>query len=250
MTVFGESAGSVSACIQLVSPLSRTLAKHFIMESFTCDSATTNATVAQARATSAKVVNALCAGRSDVVACLREAPASALVNVRTQTSIFDLGFLPVVNPADPLLPQSPKDMIAAGNYNRSGSIIVGSNARELGLFQLAGSAPIARNIAELNAIIDMVFGPLAPLAKQQYTAASDAAANDTLVRLGTDLLIRCPTRAFARRTSAQGSPVYLFHFEEGQAFHAFELPYVFGTPIPLLGPPTLVEPRAGGSAAQ
>lgn len=241
VTVFGESAGSVSACIQLVSPLSRTLAKHFIMESFTCDSATTTATVAQARATSAKVVNALCAGSSDVLACLRAQPASALANVRIQTSIFDSGFLPVVNPADPLLPESPRSLLAAGNYNRSGSIIVGSNARELGLFQLAGSAPIARTIAELNAVIDAQFGPLAPLVKQQYTAASDADANNVLVRLGTDFLIRCPTRAFARRTSAQGSPVYLFHFEEGQAFHAFELPYVFGTPIPLLSGPTLVE---------
>ncbi len=242
VTVFGESAGSVSTCVQLVSPLSRTLAKHFIMESFTCDSATTTATLAQARATSARVVNALCAGRSDVVACLREVPASALATVRLQTTIFDTGFVPVVNPADPLLPQSPRDMIAAGNYNRSGSIIVGSNARELGLFQLAGSAPVARSIAELNAVIDMMFGPLAPLVKQQYTAASDAEANAVLVRLGTDLLIRCPSRAFARRTSAQGSPVYLFHFEEGDAFHAFELPYVFGTPIPLLSGPTLVEP--------
>jgi carboxylesterase type B len=36
--------------------------------------------------------------------------------------------------------------------------------------------------------------------------------------------------------------VYLYHFEEGAAFHAFELPYVFGIPNALLGAPTLVEP--------
>lgn len=240
VTVFGESAGAVSTCIQMVSPLSRTLANRFIMQSGTCDSAGTTSTVAQARATSARVVNAVCAGRSDVVACLRAAPASELAAVPVQTSIFDLGFLPVVNPADPLLPQSPKAAITAGNYNKGASII-GSNARELGLFQLSGAAPVVRTIAELGAVIDARFGPLSPQVKQQYTAASDADANDTLTRLGTDLIFRCPARALARRTAGQGSQVFLYHFEEGIAFHAFELPYVFKAPNPILGAATLVE---------
>jgi para-nitrobenzyl esterase len=240
VTVFGESAGAVSTCVQMVSPLSRTLAKRFILQSGTCDSAGTTVTLAQAQATSARIANAFCSGRSDVVACLRDVPASDLAAIRIQTSIFDLELLPVVNPADPLLPQAPRDMIAAGNYNR-GDVIVGSNARELGLFQLGGTAPIARSIAELNAFIDGRFGPQALLVKQQYTAASDAEANTTLVRLGTDLIFRCPARALARRTSGQGSRAFLYHFEEGAALHAFELPYVFGTPDPRLGAATLVE---------
>jgi para-nitrobenzyl esterase len=241
ITVFGQSAGAVMTCVQLVSPLSRTLARHFIMESGTCDSALTTATLAQARATSARVVNAFCAGRSDVVACLREIPASDLAAFLVQSSILEVGWAPVINPADPLLPRSPRDMLAAGNYNRSGSIVVGSNAREIGLFQLTGEAPSARSIAELNAVIDAVFGPASPLIKQQYTAASDAEANTTLVRLGTDAFFRCPARAFARRTSAQGTSVFLFHFEEGDAFHNYELPYVFGMPDASLGAPRLVE---------
>jgi len=240
VTVFGQSAGAVSTCVQMVSPQSRTLAKHFIMESGTCDSALTTVTLAQAQATSAKVVNAFCAGRSDVVACLRNVPASDLSAFLVTNSILVTGWEPVVNPADPLLPQSPRDMLAAGNYNRSGSIVVGSNAREIGQFQLTGEAPIARSIAELNAVIDGIFGPLSPLLKQNYTAASDAEANTTLVRLGTDVFFRCPARAFARRTSARGSSVFLFHFEEGDAFHNYELPYVFGIPSASLGAP-LVE---------
>ncbi|HEX6242315.1 MAG TPA: carboxylesterase family protein, partial [Polyangiales bacterium] len=241
VTVFGESAGAVSTCIQMVSPLSRTLAGRFIMESGSCDSTGTTKTLAQARLTSARVVSALCAGRSDVVACLRAAPAEALIAVPVATSIFDLGWLPVINPADPLLPQPPKTLIATGNYNR-GASITGSNARELGLFQANAAAPVVGSIAELGAQIDALFGPLGPRVRQQYSAATDAEANDVLVRLGTDLLFRCPARAFARRSSAQGSSVYLYHFEEGLAFHAFELPYVFGTPNPRLGAATLVEP--------
>lgn len=241
VTVFGQSAGAVSTCVQMVSPLSRTLAKHFILESGTCDAALTTVTPAQARATSAKVVNAFCAGRSDVVNCLRSVPASDLAAFLVRGSILETGWAPVVNPADPLLSLPPRDMLAAGNYNKSGSIVVGSNAREIRAFQLAGEAPSARSIAELGAVIDAIFGPAAPLLKQQYTAPSDAEANNTLVRLGTDVFFRCPARAFARRTSAQGSSVFLFHFEEGDAFHNYELPYVFGTPDASLGAATLVD---------
>lgn len=240
VTVFGESAGAVSACIQMVSPLGRGLANRFILESGTCDAAGTTATLAQARARSAQVVNAFCAGRTDVAACLREVPASDLVAGTAQTDIFDLDFLPVVDPDDPLLPLPPRELIAAGDYNKGGAII-GTNARELGLFQLGGAAPVVRTIAELNAVIDARFGSSAPLVRQQYAPASDAAANDALTRLGTDLLFRCPARALARRTSGQGTPVFLYHFEEGLAFHAFELPYVFKMPDPRLGAPTLVE---------
>jgi para-nitrobenzyl esterase len=240
VTVFGQSAGAVSTCVQMVSPLSRTLAKHFILESGTCDASLTTVTPTQAQATSAKVVNAFCAGRSDVLACLRAVPASDLAAFLVRSSILEIGWAPVVNPADPLLPQHPRDMLAAGNYNRSGSIVVGSNAREIRQFQLEGTAPSVRNIAELGAVIDAIFGPAAPFLKQQYTAPSDAEANSTLVRLGTDVFFRCAARAFARRTAAQGSPVYLFHFEEGDAFHNYELPYVFGIPDASLGAPTLI----------
>jgi para-nitrobenzyl esterase len=217
VTVFGQSAGAVSACLQMVSPLSRNLASRFAMQSGACDANGVTATLEQARATSARVVSAFCAGRSDVLSCLRAVPASVLAAFRLQNSILDVGWLPVVNPADPLLPDFPRALIDSGNYNK-GAIITGSNARELGLFQALDFAPVARTIAELNAIIDARFGPVAALVRRQYAAVSDADANRTLVRLGTDLAWRCPARALARRTSAQGSDVFLYHFEEGDAF--------------------------------
>jgi para-nitrobenzyl esterase len=241
VTVFGESAGAISTCLQMVSPLSRTLAKRFILESGSCEIANGIATPAQARNASTQVVNALCAGRSDVLPCLRALPAGDIAALPvTSESLFSLTWRPVVNPADPLLPQQPMAMIAAGNYNK-GELIIGSNARELGLFQLQGAVPFVTSVAQLNAVLDGIFGPASSVIKQQYSAASDAQANATFVRLGTDLLFRCPARQLARRTSGQGSPVFLYHFEEGDAFHMYELPYVFGIPNASLGAPTLVE---------
>lgn len=242
VTLFGESAGSMSTCIQMVSPLSRTLAKRFVMQSATCVAGLPISTVAQAQTIGGELAQNFCEGASgaDLVACLRTVPAAELVAWGAERGISGAGWAPVVNPADPLLPQHPKAMIAAGNYNK-GNIIVGSNAREWGLFQAIGASPVIADVAQLHATIDATFGPIAPLVKQQYPA-TDATANTVFVRLMTDYLFRCPARALARQTSAKGSTVYLYHFEEGAAYHAFELPYVFGNPNPNLGAPTLVEP--------
>jgi para-nitrobenzyl esterase len=242
LTLFGESAGSLSTCLQMVSPLSRTLAKRFVMESATCVAGLQISTLPQAQAVGRELAATFCTGASDVVACLRNVPAADLVAWGANRGISGAGWAPVVNPADPLLPQHPKALIAAGNYNK-GNIIVGSNAREWGLFQATGSSPVLSSVAALGYTIDAQFGALSPLVKQQYAAtATDATANSAYVRLMTDMLFRCPARALARQASAKGSVVFLYHFEEGAAYHAFELPYVFGNPNPNLGAPTLVEP--------
>ena len=43
----------------------------------------------------------------------------------------------------------------------------------------------------------------------------------------TDIMFRCASRRLARSVSARGSKVFLYSFEEGTAFHADELMYVF-----------------------
>lgn len=132
------------------------------------------------------------------------------------------GWIPVVNAADPILPEHPTRLIAAGNYNQ-GPIILGSNARELGLFQSVGHAPKVASVAELNEVLEEMFGPLVPFVLWAYPTPDDRSANDLYVQLMTDLLIRCPARALARSVSAQGTRAYLYHFEEGLAYHVYEL---------------------------
>ena len=150
---------------------------------------------------------------------------------------FGAGFVPVFNRADPALPDMTPELIEAGNDNQ-GAILAGSNLREWGLFQLIGSAKPA-TIAEFDAAVDTNLGAQVgaaglPLVKEHYKPASDAEANDAFVRLMTDAAFRCPTRALARLATRKGSKVYLYSFELGNAFHAYELPYVFGNPNPLL----------------
>jgi para-nitrobenzyl esterase len=242
VTLMGESAGSMSACLNMVSPTSRTLAQRFVMESAACVGGLPLNTKAQAQAVGTGLAQAFCSDATDVVACLRSKSAAELIAWGADRGISGAGWAPVVNAADPVLPAHPIALISSGNYNK-GPIILGTNKREWGLFQAIGQAPAVPSVAALSAVIDGTFGPIAPYVKGQYAAtATDATANETYIRLMTDYVFRCPTRALARLTTSKGSRAYLYSFEEGAAYHAFEIPYVFNTPNPTLGAPTLVEP--------
>ena len=239
VTVAGESAGSMSACMHLVSPLARDFAARFVFESGVCFSGGLLGTKADANTLGGTLKDELCAGQSDVVQCLRDKPLQDLVDWHKDASLFGPGFAPAVNPGDPLLPDQPKKMIETGNYNK-GPILAGTNKNEWGLFQLLGS-PKPATVADFESAIDKQFGDQlgdagTMLVKQHYKPASDGEANDTFVRLVTDAAFRCPTRSLARTATKQGSKVYLYSFEQGDAFHAFEIPYVLGEPNSLLAP--------------
>jgi para-nitrobenzyl esterase len=239
VTIAGESAGAMSACLHLVSPLSRELGQRFVFESGVCMGGTLLANKASADKLGKELSDELCAGQPDLLQCLRAKPLQELTDWRRNATMFGAGFAPVVNPADPLLPDLPPKLIEAGNYNK-GTVLAGSNLREWGLFQLIGSAKPA-TIADFNAAVDSQLGAQLgaaglPLVKEHYKPASDAEANDVFVRLMTDAAFRCPTRTLARLASSKGSKVFLYSFEQGNAFHAYELPYVFGNPNALLAP--------------
>lgn len=248
VTLFGESAGAMSTCLHMVSPTTRDLAQRFIMESGVCVAGIPLNDRAKAEETGAALVAALCAGRPDAVACLRALPAHEIVAWGASESILGAGWGPSINPADPFLPEHPLAIIQRGSYSK-GALIVGSNAREWGLFETIGASPKVTTRAELNAAIDEVFGgelfgSIALLVKLHYVdlTVSDAKANATWIRLMTDAVFRCPARMLARVTTDRGSKAYLYSFEEGRAHHAFELPYVFGNANAKLGAETLVEP--------
>ncbi|MBN1605105.1 MAG: carboxylesterase family protein [Polyangiaceae bacterium] len=236
VTLFGESAGSMSTCLHRVSPTSRNFARRFIMESGVCVGGLPLLDKAGANAVSAALGEAFCPGASDVIDCLRGQNADELAAWGKELGISGPGWAPSYDPDDPLMPASPAQLIADGNFNH-GPTIVGSNRDEWGLFQM-GTGPI-QTAAEFEAVVDAQFGPIAALVKSQYPVSGDAEANPVYIRLMTDVMFRCSTRTLARASTSQGSSVYLYSFEEGMAFHAFEMSYVFG---PQFGfEPTYVE---------
>jgi para-nitrobenzyl esterase len=234
VTVFGESAGSASVSLHLVSPGSRDLARRFILESgASVGTGFGIATRDAAYTLSTSMASELCAGAPDVIACLRAKPAQEIVDwTGGATGLFGAAWSPVIEGrAGGVLPDSPQNLITNNDYNRDADIIAGTNKNEWGLFQLAalGGMPLT-TIAQFKANLAQQFGARAAEVEAQYPVASDAEANDVYIRLVTDTVFRCPTRLLARLTTRQGSKFYLYSFEEGAAVHADELSYVFGTP--------------------
>ena len=245
VTVFGESAGSGSASLILVSPRSRDLADRFILQSGASVGTGFGAGTREAGyALSTSLATELCSGAPDVIACLRERPAQELVEWTGSTpGLFGAPFAPIVEgrPGG-VLPDTPRNLLSRGEYNRAATIMAGTNKNEWGLFQqpLLGGMPIT-TLTELEAALVEQFGARAAEVEAQYPATSDAEANVVYVRLMTDMLFRCPTRLLARLTTSHGSKFYLYSFEQGAAYHADELAYVFGNssfvgmpPVPAL----------------
>jgi para-nitrobenzyl esterase len=233
VTLFGESAGAISTCIHLVAPGSKDLAQRLIMESGGCVAKFPFMPVkANTTALSRQMAGDLCSGESDVLACLRAKPASDIIDWGANVGgIIGALWLPSVEgEAGGVLPDTPENLIASGNYNKA-PFIVGSNKSEAGLFQLVGQTKKMSTVLDLENEIDQTFPSDAAAAtalKAQYAAASDAEANNAYIRLLTDLAFRCPARTLLRTTTDKGQKAYLYTFEEGTAYHSDELTYVFG----------------------
>ena len=240
VTLFGQSAGSASVCVQMVAPGSRNLVQQFILESGVCTGGLQFLSQQQAQGISSAMAASLCPDAEDRIACLRELEPLQLMEWGATNTLFGAGWAPTVIAGSAVLPAPAQELIAAGQYN-PGPVMIGTNLNEWGLFQSIGIAPPVSTVAQLSALIDSQFGPAAPALKAAYLPPVDALANLALIHLFTDSVFRCPSRAFARQIQRQGSPVWLYSFEEGYAFHAMELPYVFGNPSPVLAP-VLVEP--------
>ena len=236
VTLFGESAGSMSACVHMVAPGSQNLASAFILESAVCVGGLPLNSKPQSDAVGEALMQNFCAEAADPLACLREVPAAELVAWGADAGIFGAGWAPTVVPESDILPAPPVALIEAGQYNQ-GPVIVGTNRNEWGLFQLIGAADSVADTAGLYQYIDGTYPPaLATPLKALYAPPSDALANAKLVELITDQVFRCPAREFARRVQAMGSDVWLYSFDHLPAFHAMELPYVFGNPSATLAP--------------
>jgi carboxylesterase type B len=143
-------------------------------------------------------------------------------------------FTPTVEGAGGVLPDTPANLIAQGQFNTSAEIMAGTNLNEFGLFTfLATISPGAPQLvigsaAQLEQGLTMAFGASAPAVEQQYQPITDANAQQVVVNIVTDYAFRCPTRQLAQMLQAKGvSSYYLYSYEVGKAWHSFELEPLF-----------------------
>lgn len=249
VTIVGESAGGMSACLHLIAPRSRGLFQRAVVQSGLCDSFLPTVAAAQAYADS--VVDTVgCGAAADVGACMRAASMEAI----RDAGGFTGDILPIVAGNDRATWPSPDGTIIEGSFRErveAGDVadvpvILGWNRDEgtlfLALAELNGAVLDEAAYHSTIAMLGATYGidPLAIEAQYPLAAYPDPIA--ALAAPVGHVAIACPQRRSALLLASHGIDVRTYHFEypdarfvlattfELGAFHSAEVQFVFGHP--------------------
>ncbi len=231
VTIFGESAGGLSVCDNLVSPRAAHLFQRAITESGPC--AARQATLAAAEAVSeAAAARVGCTDPATQVACLRALPVS---------TILTSGGFPAPNIDGAVLPQQVPAAITAGEFNQV-PVMEGTNHDEDRLFvalqfDLAGHPVTA---AQYPLLVQGLAGANAPRVLAQYPLSSFSSPSLAWATVVTDSRFACGALLADGLLSAH-VPTFAYEFNDRNApefivtdpvmplgaFHASELPFIF-----------------------
>ncbi len=239
VTVFGESAGAISILDLLVSPLAEGLFQRAAVQSGILLDAgfgvSTNSTLAQAEQAGVKFAEGLGADASgDAAGQLRALSADALVAAAGQAeSLMDAGlsWKPVADGY--VLPDLPSRLWLAGKQMKV-PLLIGSNKDEGNAFLAGLTIPPT----EYEAYMNKIFGPYTEEALTLYPVEQPEDVMPALSRMLTEVgfasTARFAARAMSAATATGGPSAFLYEFTRVPlgnplgAFHAVEIPYVFG----------------------
>jgi para-nitrobenzyl esterase len=251
VTLFGESAGSVDATTLMASPLTKNLFRRVIAESGPAFGLGPERNVAQMESLGTAVGKEAGGQPGSQLAVLRKLPATQITEIegRLIASQFK-GYDPNASIVDGwVLPQSPARAFALGMIQQV-DLLAGLNARELSAFRIGAEAAAKQSPQPANKPgLGAQFKQLADLARPLYGNWTDIAVATYFARIlihgvpaidqaGNDILMACPIGAEAALTTSAGRSAFVYGFDrsvpgKGEsdlgAFHALEIPYVFGT---------------------
>jgi para-nitrobenzyl esterase len=238
VTIFGESAGGASVCMNLASPTARGLFEHAIAESGCLFPAPTRQQADKQGSTLAASLG--CTKPATVAACMRAQPAAKVLKAEAGMS-----WSPVISA--PTLPESPITAILTGHYTHV-PLLQGSNHDEgrffVGLEFDALGHPMTR--AQYPKVLTAQFGTTkAKKVLARYPLKHYKSPDLAYAAVFTDSEFSCP--ALFADDFTQRSHVFAYEFSDPSppndfgihfsfplgAAHSTELQYVFQR-IPLL----------------
>jgi para-nitrobenzyl esterase len=243
VTIFGESAGSLSVCTHLVAPTSAGLFQRAIMQSGACSF--NSDTLARAQAQGGDLAQKLgCDTAKDPLACLRTKKANEVMNGLPVKKGFVFGagvdWAPVLD--GKLLTRQPYALLKAGSFNKV-PLMIGTNANEgTLLLWLAGKTSMTQQ--EYETAVKALFPQDSAAVLKQYPVTAPLSPAQTFAELLGDMAFICSTRMTAGAAVAAGVKVRQYHFTVkpsasifqwlGAAlvtflgsFHSSEIPFVF-----------------------
>ncbi|XP_034378428.1 carboxylesterase 1F-like isoform X1 [Arvicanthis niloticus] len=260
VTIFGESAGSFSVSILMLSPLSKNLYHRAISESGVA--LTPGLYIRDVRPVTKQIaVIAGCKTTTSavIVHCLRQKSEEELLEVAQKMNLFKLNQQDTKNFVSTVLdgvvlPKDPKEILAGKSFNTV-PYIVGINKQEFGwlLPTMMGFLPADVKMDKKMAIefLEKITSFLVipedriPDAVEKYTKGSDdpVKIRDGLLDLFGDVSFGVPSVIVSRDHRDTGTPTYMYEYEYHPSFsspqrpknvvgdHADEVYSVFGAPI-------------------
>ena len=264
VTIFGESAGSVSVSLHLLSPLSRNKFSRAILESGVAIGDWCTVDMKESIRRSMDVAEVIGCEKTDdvrkIIQCLMETDAKTLSDSQWVTlGAMQFPWVPVIDGV--FLTESPEKSLRRGNFKRC-PILIGSNKNEGSYFLIYEAREYLKlksetmNREQFKKTMDQSFYyyPQYPrtinkygmdAVKFQYTDWSDP--RDTYKNLrGIDQAIGdyhfiCQINKFANIYARAGENVFYYHFTHRTkdhpwpkwmgVLHADEVNYVFGDPL-------------------
>jgi para-nitrobenzyl esterase len=227
VTIFGESAGAQDVGLLLASPATQGLFARAILQSGTPQFGLPARPLDQALRLGDQLDAWL--GTGGQVDRLRAASPHALLEADKalhDEALESDDFLWLRATQDgAVLPGDPTALLRAAPPR---PVIVGTNRAE---FDLPGGR------AHRDADVATAFGANLALARAYYRLdepdpAPDPRMGDRDLRIGTDMLFRCPSGHLADMLTAAGWPVWRYELDLGpdgaRSFHGADLPYVLG----------------------
>ncbi len=226
ITIFGESAGGVSVCNLLVTPLAAGLFQRGIIESGGCD---LNRSLEDGYEQGRILLKAQdCEGR-DALQCLRAKPAQSLLLPSKELITGAAAHIDHYVFAD-----QPIEILKKGNFNRV-PMIVGSNRDEFSLIIFLAPGGI---FSSRKQVVKLMEDQLGTRAQEVLNMYSFDDYQRPAFLMGAAFTDGFGSRAFAAAEAMSPfTPVYLYRFDWREerlgkilgAFHGTEIPFVFGT---------------------
>lgn len=242
VTLFGESAGGISVCANLVSPGAAGLFHRAITQSGPCSFTITPLRDESARAPVQSAVSqgrlfaqALgCDAAPDVAACLRSRSVEEVLAAAprpTELERFGARYQPIVDGY--VVPEPPWTALRAGRFHRV-PFITGSNQDEGTVFTRNLEIP---DEAAFRAAVGLLVPDHVDEVLRLYPLSAFPGALAAYTAFAGDAAFGCASRAQARLVAATGTPAYQYYFSRlnpgGRVlglgvYHSSEIAYVFG----------------------
>ena len=263
VTLFGESAGSTSVSLHLLSPLSRSKFQRAIMQSGSANMPWATVSMEEGRRRSLELAEILNCSRSEymenVAECLRHiAPQVLVENQWVARGIMQFPFVPIIDGA--FLVETPEMSLERENFKKC-PILLGSNLNEGAYFLIyeldeylqLNSSRMTRRQFEKSVRDLFFYYPQYPRRINQFGLEAilfqytnwidpdDQLANIIKLDQATgDYYFTCNINNFAHQYANAGENVYMYYFTERYQSHPWphwmgvlhgdEILFMFGDP--------------------